>query len=491
MSSIVAGLLLTSAFAIQIVVVARLEGGADGDWFGWHVANLGDINNDDFEDFAIGSAENGGLVYVYLGSSTFDTIPDLYLSKDSANDLTTGYSFEGLGDLNKDGFDDFMVMYSNQGQRIYVLRIYLGSSMPDTVPDYTIVDTVGHITSSFGLFLASGDVDSNGYPDIAATDFDVLSTDNIVVFLQDSIFNSSPSFVFTDSNPQYGARGLKIADINGDGFADLLTSSENSGSSGNSYLYFGRNLLVNIPDLIFPRFGYHATGDVNGDSVDDFGISLGPSAFYFGGAVLDTLPDLLISSSAVGRISTDAYGDIVESGALPGSLGYIKVYLGGNPMDANMDWDSTFPCAPFEGAVSVDINGDGNYEFLSPSKSYPCDAFRGAVYIFSSDTTTDVSDGTPAPVPKQFTLNQNFPNPFNTSTMISYSMKETGHVNLKIYNIIGEEVITLVDSFQRPGSYKVDWNGEDGEGNQVSSGIYFFNLTVDDFRDVIKATLIR
>jgi len=477
--------------ALEMAVVARLEGKANGDWFGTHVANLGDINNDGYQDFGIGSVEGNGRVYVYLGSPTFDTVPDLTIAGDSVNGLDTGYSFETTGDLNKDGYDDFMVGYLSQIQRIYHIKVFLGSNTPDAVPDYQIVDTVDHTSSSFGVFLASGDLDSNGYPDIAATSFSFLSGDRIEVFLQDSVFNPSPSFTFTDSVVQFGYYGMRIADINGDGYADLLTSSENAGSSGSSYLYFGRDILVNVPDLIFPRDGYHAAGDINADSVSDFGISLGQFAFYFGGAFLDTVPDYSIGASAVGKIDGDQYGDIVLSGDILGAAGIVRVYLGGNPMDSFSDWDSTFPCAPFQGAVTVDINGDGKYEVISPSRSYPCDDFRGLVYIFSSDTTTDVSDKPPGTLPKNFELYQNFPNPFNSSTVISYALERSSLVTLQIYDIQGKLVTTLVEEAQRVGIHQVTWDGTDYRGEQVASGIYFYRLKTENSEGAGKAVLIR
>lgn len=489
-SSIIAALLFASASAVQISVVARLEGKANGDYFGDHVANLGDINNDGFKDFAISSGESGGLIFIYLGSPTFDTIPDLTITRDYVNNLDFG-KFETLGDLNRDGYDDFMVRFSNQLLKIYALRIFLGSATPDTVPDYEIVDTVGHVANSFGSFLAAGDLDSNGYPDIAATEFDVLTTDKIVVFLQDSTFNNLPSFVYTDSNPLYGAFGLKIGDINGDGYGDLLTSSENAGSSGRSYIYFGRKALVNTPDLEFPRYGYQTVGDVNSDGISDFGISYIAPAFYFGGVLLDTIPDLLIASSAVGHINRDPYGDIVFAGGdLFGVNGMVKVYLGGNPMDTLSDWDTTITCAPFK-AITADINGDSVDEIICSSPTYPCDQNRGLVYIFSSDTTTDVKDGLPSILPRNFTLNQNFPNPFNTSTVITYSLKATSHVNLNIYNIRGERVRQLIDSKMISGSHSVTWDGKDEEGKEVASGIYFARLVAAPHSQTIKLTLLR
>lgn len=79
-------------------------------------------------------------------------------------------------------------------------------------------------------------------------------------------------------------------------------------------------------------------------------------------------------------------------------------------------------------------------------------------------------------VPKVFELRQNFPNPFNPSTQISYDIPKEGRVVLKIYSMDGREVATLIDEFQPAGRRTVVWNGHDSRGSQVSSGMYFYKL---------------
>ncbi len=77
-----------------------------------------------------------------------------------------------------------------------------------------------------------------------------------------------------------------------------------------------------------------------------------------------------------------------------------------------------------------------------------------------------------------FHLYGNFPNPFNPSTEIRYQLAESGHVNLKIYNILGQEVNTLVDEFQSAGERRICWNGKNREEFTVAGGIYFYRLIV-------------
>jgi hypothetical protein len=99
-------------------------------------------------------------------------------------------------------------------------------------------------------------------------------------------------------------------------------------------------------------------------------------------------------------------------------------------------------------------------------------------------------DGDPA-VPEDFVLRQNYPNPFNPDTWISYGLAEPGPVTLKIYNITGQLVNTLVDEEQAPGAYRVRWAGRDLHGAPVSSGVYFCWLKAGVFSKAIRMVLIR
>jgi photosystem II stability/assembly factor-like uncharacterized protein len=88
--------------------------------------------------------------------------------------------------------------------------------------------------------------------------------------------------------------------------------------------------------------------------------------------------------------------------------------------------------------------------------------------------------------PKSFSLSQNFPNPFNPSTKIKYSISTTCFVKLKIYDILGRELLTLVNEQQNPGSYENIFNG-----TKYSSGIYFYELQAGDYLERKKLTFIK
>ena len=94
-------------------------------------------------------------------------------------------------------------------------------------------------------------------------------------------------------------------------------------------------------------------------------------------------------------------------------------------------------------------------------------------------------------VPSQFKLDQNYPNPFNASTVIQYHLTNESHVELAIYNLIGQKICTIQNEHKQPGYHSVTWDGIDDNGAVVSSGIYIYVVKTDRFRDVKKMILLR
>jgi len=97
-------------------------------------------------------------------------------------------------------------------------------------------------------------------------------------------------------------------------------------------------------------------------------------------------------------------------------------------------------------------------------------------------------------VPTEFALFQNYPNPFNPATAVNYQIpmtKSQVQTTLKVYNILGQEVMTLVDELQGPGYYKATWDGRDGLGNGMPSGVYFCRLKSGNFTDTKRMLLVK
>ena len=109
---------------------------------------------------------------------------------------------------------------------------------------------------------------------------------------------------------------------------------------------------------------------------------------------------------------------------------------------------------------------------------------------------TEVEEERAPKVPHHFSLSQNYPNPFNAETDIRYQIPDVHspvHVGLTIYNVLGQAIRTLVDTPLSAGHYTVKWDGRDRQGRDVSSGIYFYRLSVDGgrFRDTKRMVVLK
>jgi hypothetical protein len=90
-----------------------------------------------------------------------------------------------------------------------------------------------------------------------------------------------------------------------------------------------------------------------------------------------------------------------------------------------------------------------------------------------------------------YALFDNFPNPYNPSTVIRYSLKENIKTKLVIYNMLGQLIRTLVNDNQKAGIHGIEWDSKDNNGNKVSSGVYFYQLTAGSFTKTKKLILVE
>ncbi|MCK9280553.1 MAG: T9SS type A sorting domain-containing protein [Melioribacteraceae bacterium] len=90
------------------------------------------------------------------------------------------------------------------------------------------------------------------------------------------------------------------------------------------------------------------------------------------------------------------------------------------------------------------------------------------------------------PIPNEYSLEQNYPNPFNPTTVIQFNMPKSGLASLKIFDILGREIITLVNEIKEAGTHKVTWNGIG-----LASGVYIYKLTTGDYSSIKKMALIK
>jgi hypothetical protein len=157
------------------------------------------------------------------------------------------------------------------------------------------------------------------------------------------------------------------------------------------------------------------------------------------------------------------HGDSVYARA----MGYTQRLSNGNTV---IGWGSTTPTM-----TEVDPNGKVVYELTFPIGVFSYRAYR-----------LTWSEGAHKPYPGSYSLHQNFPNPFNPITTIRYDISDDGFVSLKIYDMLGRTVKTLVSENLTKGKYSVSFNA-DG----LASGVYFYKLVVNDYTESRKMMLVK
>jgi len=129
---------------------------------------------------------------------------------------------------------------------------------------------------------------------------------------------------------------------------------------------------------------------------------------------------------------------------------------------------------------------------LSQIKANASAARNKAQQLGWLDGDVDIrSDEPETQQPLTYSLDQNYPNPFNPNTCITYSLPEESKVTLKVYNLVGEEIVTLVDATLTPGLKSSYWDGRDSAGNIVSSGVYLYRLQAGNMTITRKMMLLR
>jgi hypothetical protein len=159
--------------------------------------------------------------------------------------------------------------------------------------------------------------------------------------------------------------------------------------------------------------------------------------------------------------------------------------------------------------VSIELNGidpktvsigywDGkiwrelrSYVSKDGSKLIGIGTHLGHYTLISRGSGTPLAVNDELMVPSEYALSQNYPNPFNPETRIYYDIPESGYVSLIIYDILGRELVQLVNQNQSPGRYNILWKGVDASTNPVSSGIYFYQLNAGRFSETKKMVISR
>ncbi|MDP3685004.1 MAG: T9SS type A sorting domain-containing protein, partial [Ignavibacteria bacterium] len=150
----------------------------------------------------------------------------------------------------------------------------------------------------------------------------------------------------------------------------------------------------------------------------------------------------------------------------------------------------------YYGANLYDLTADGKDELLINCWDDPpgLGTIKWFNLIYKPSFAVAVKDEQNT-LPKEFSLLPNFPNPFNPQTSIVYEISVNSMVSIKVYNILGKEITTLVEKEQTPGGYQISWEAKDSEGKLLPSGVYLIRLSATGksftYTKTIKAILIK
>jgi hypothetical protein len=486
----------------SLYLITMMVGEKSGDEFA-DVKKIGDVNGDGFDDVLVeASAEYANL---YYGSSIFNTIADLRF---------TGDSFGSAGDVNGDGFQDILMMRHINGTQRKVC-LFLGSSTMDTIPDFEFTGTIS--TETLGSAMNGvGDVNGDGF-----NDFIISSAYNwddgkgrLYLFLGGHTLTTNPYFTFiSDTIGDNFGGAVCGADFNEDGFNDIIvgaTNWPNLQGSGRVVIYFGGTDIDNKKDIVLYEidqdFGFdiHNAGDLDNNGIDDIIIGSGTAVYIYSRAVLTniirTVPNWGVGGNAMigsgGDINNDSFNDFLIGNTNyindnDVMVGLVRGYYGGTVLDTLFDFsmEGEIKWERFSYFLTIigDINGDGYDEVAVGAPGYPdYQNPLGKVYVYSYKQPDGIDDPEYFNQKIQYSLYQNYPNPFNAVTSISYYLAMKSDVKLSIFDLLGQEVVVLIDQEQRLGKYDVIFKGE-----SLNSGVYLYRLFSDEFTISKKMLLLK
>lgn len=449
---------------------------------------LADLDAD--EDFDLLLGRDGGALYYYQNTGTkFQPIWTRQYTTFASVETQTYWKNPTFVDLDYDG--DLDLVYGQSSGILYVYRNNGSPANPSfqLYPDYFKVIKLDGSGGTSSL----ADYDGDG-------DYDLLSGmwDGKFYYFRNDGTNQQPVFnriTASFSNLTVNSYSAPVfVDIDNDGDYDIVSGATN----GQVYCFINNNGSFTSNTTIFGFIDVGWTSiptfaDLDGDGDLDLlvGAEAGTSYQYY-----ENLGDNVFSAnnSVFAGISFPSYSrptltDVDNDGdydlIIGRSNGVINYYRNdGNSNNPN--WvrdDSQFAEVKVKQnahAGFADLDGDGRKDLVAAEYDGNFTFYKN---LFAPSSTVDNNNELPE---KDFYLYQNYPNPFNPSTVIGYQLPVISYVTIKVYDVLGKEIITLVNEEKPAGNYEVDFNAED-----LSSGVYFYQLQIGDFISTKKMILLR
>ncbi len=462
----------------------------------YYSPSIGDFNGDGVPDLLVPTRFStwetpDSRLNIYYGGVNFDNIEDHTIyAKDSYPGMQASIgNAQSIGDINGDGFDD--IMYASEDSEVNTFIILGGTSM-STGPDITFP----FFASNFSKV---GDFNNDGLKDFA-----VAVNNSVRIYsgfdeANGEEFNMEPLTILADPSSEvnpittilYFGHSIAPGDYNGDGIVDLaVTSIYHYKYNSNHTLGQGAEAVriyqggSNLDSLVVGKIFLLAK---------DFA-----STSYTQG--LDTLNQNMSTISRVPDQNNDGADELILS------TGGFKttnaaVYYGGDLdtmgtnigilLEAPNPSLALGPTASYlyagRGIPAVgDFNGDNKNDYLLPQMG-DFNFVIDPVYIFTADQLFVSKEEEQITQISDFSLNQNYPNPFNPTSIISYNLPIASSVSLKVYDVTGRLVSTLINNQKTTaGTHSVTVNAR-----EWSSGVYFYRLEADGFVATKKLTLIK
>lgn len=408
----------------------------------------GDLNGDGWTDAVVRRTTNQyDTLLLYWGTITgLDTLQPTRLSGEFASDRFGEAMC--IKNLVGDAIPDLIVTAPGYPSGTIRGKVYLfqGGNPFSPTPVVTLLGDSARYT--LGRSCAIGDLNDDSYPDLAVRGdfqlgFDPERWHYADIWFGGAVFDTVRDFRLRNQYQIIG--GLAVFDANGDSKDDLLWTTVDASDSGRVkvFIHYGRTMFDTIPDMKLRnpsavQFGYALTNgrDMNGDGYNEVvvgcpasGAVFGVVIVYAGGPLIDPFVD-----AAVSRGSDAAFGRTVAS-------------LG-------------------------DVTGDGLADIIVGGPTDPFGENRGRWGIFKGDTNILVTAiQETSPLPDGFLLGDAYPNPFNPLTTIPYEAHVAAVVTLRITDVLGRVVTTLVHGEHQPGTYKTGF-----DGSVYASGVYYYQM---------------